>query len=160
MTVGKRIREAREEKGMSRADLVRATGVPYPTLAGLENGDQSSSTQLPAIAEALGVRSQWLASGKGLRNAASVQASHSVRPDFTKLSEAVYLAQQFLKALNKRHDDLLPAELLEDAYAAVETLGDGDGSNVVDLIQFMSRRMQERAGGDGEQQETVATRFG
>jgi hypothetical protein len=96
----------------------------------------------------------------GSSQAASLLSSQSVRPDFTKLSEAVYVAQQFLQILGKQHDDLLPPELLEAAYEAVETLGDGDGSNVVDLMKFMSKRMQERAVDSGDAEKTDAARAG
>lgn len=53
---------------MARAELARRSGVPYPTLAGLENGDQKESTRLPALAEALGVNIRWLQAGKGPRD--------------------------------------------------------------------------------------------
>jgi phage repressor protein C with HTH and peptisase S24 domain len=65
MTIGHRIKQARERLGMSRTDLAKAVDVPYPTLAGIENSDQSSSTKLHAFAKALNVRPEWLESGVG-----------------------------------------------------------------------------------------------
>lgn len=65
MTIGDRIKQARQLKGMTRPQLVEASGVKYPTLAGIENNDQAATTQLPAIAEALGVSIRWLQTGKG-----------------------------------------------------------------------------------------------
>jgi phage repressor protein C with HTH and peptisase S24 domain len=65
MTIGSRIKQARAAAGMTRNDLVKASGVPYPTLAGIENSDQESSTRLHALARALKVRVEWLESGKG-----------------------------------------------------------------------------------------------
>lgn len=65
MTVGERIKDARKARQMSRPELARSAGVKYPTLAGLENDDQSSSTFLPDIAKALGVSLEWLRSGRG-----------------------------------------------------------------------------------------------
>lgn len=50
---------------MSRPKLAEASGVKYPTLAGIENNDQGATTQLPAIADALGVSIRWLQTGKG-----------------------------------------------------------------------------------------------
>lgn len=41
-TVGDRIKQARKARGMSRPELSSASGVKYPTLAGIENADQSS----------------------------------------------------------------------------------------------------------------------
>jgi phage repressor protein C with HTH and peptisase S24 domain len=69
MTIGERIKQVRAELGMSRADLVRAADIPYPTLAGIENSDQGSSTRLHAIAKALRVRPEWLETGKGAKAA-------------------------------------------------------------------------------------------
>lgn len=69
MTLGERIKEVRAQLGMNRADLSRATDIPYPTLAGIENGDQSSSTRLHALAKVLRVRVEWLETGKGPREA-------------------------------------------------------------------------------------------
>lgn len=57
---------------MSRQDLVTRAGVKYPTLAGIENGDQKDSTQLPQIADALSVNVHWLQTGKGPRDASSL----------------------------------------------------------------------------------------
>lgn len=50
---------------MSRNELAALSGIPYPTLAGIENGDQDSSTKLHAIATALRVSVKWLETGKG-----------------------------------------------------------------------------------------------
>jgi len=58
---------------MTRNDLVKASGVPYPTLAGIENSDQGSSTRLHALAKALRVRIEWLETGKGAREATEAQ---------------------------------------------------------------------------------------
>ncbi len=70
MSVGQRITEARKARdNMSRKELAALSGVPYPTLAGIENGDQSSSTALPALAKALKVNALWLATGRGPRDA-------------------------------------------------------------------------------------------
>ncbi len=65
MTIGDRIKLAREHRGMSRPQLAEAAGIKYPTLAGIENNDQSATTRLPSLAEALGVSIRWLETGKG-----------------------------------------------------------------------------------------------
>lgn len=66
-TIGDRIRAVREEKGISRADLARAAGLAYSTLADLENGNSSGTTALHKIAEFLGVRARWFETGRGSR---------------------------------------------------------------------------------------------
>ena len=70
MTIGDRIKEARQLRGLSRPQLAEAAKIKYPTLAGIENNDQTGTTQLPQIAEALGVSIRWLQTGKGPRDAA------------------------------------------------------------------------------------------
>lgn len=64
-TIGMRIKWARGKRGMTRPELAEKSGVPYATLAGIENDDQTSSTRLPAIARALLARIEWLENGKG-----------------------------------------------------------------------------------------------
>lgn len=54
---------------MKRTELSEAADIKYPTLSGLENGDQHESTKLPAIAKALGVSPHWLQTGKGRMDA-------------------------------------------------------------------------------------------
>lgn len=72
MTLGDRIKQARKLRNMSRPQLAEASGVKYPTLAGIENNDQPSSTQLPELAAALRVNVLWLQTGKGPRDAEGV----------------------------------------------------------------------------------------
>lgn len=65
-TLAERLRAARIEKGWSKAELRRRSGVRSPsTLTELENGHVFETSQLPAIAEALGVEAVWLQTGKG-----------------------------------------------------------------------------------------------
>lgn len=69
MTLGQRIREARRLREMSRPELSKRSGVAYPTLSGIENDDQPSTTKLPELARALRVNVDWLKTGKGERDA-------------------------------------------------------------------------------------------
>lgn len=45
---------------MSRGELAKLTGIPYSTLAEIENNEQKSSTKLHKIAAGLGARIEWL----------------------------------------------------------------------------------------------------
>lgn len=93
MTIGTRIRQARKaQDNMSRTELARRTNIPYPTLAGIENGDQGSSTRLHAIAEALGVTVSWLETGKGPRSE-SVASAESGWADITGYAQSVGLGK-------------------------------------------------------------------
>jgi len=102
MTIGERIKKARKARNnMKRTELSQATGIPYPTLAGIENGDQESSTQLHNIAKALGVRVEWLEKGKGSMEGPEASpggVSQSLRLDPEKLAETA-------KALRERYEE-------------------------------------------------------
>lgn len=65
ITIGDRIKAERAAQDIERKDLAALCKIPYPTLAGIENGDQASSTRLHAIAAALRVNIGWLETGKG-----------------------------------------------------------------------------------------------
>ncbi|NJC47348.1 UNVERIFIED_ORG: phage repressor protein C with HTH and peptisase S24 domain [Xanthomonas campestris] len=91
MTIGDRIKQARLSRGMTRPQLSEAAGVKYPTLAGIENNDQTGTTQLPALAEALNVNVRWLQTGKGPRDLGDPDQAESDWADVTGYSQAVGL---------------------------------------------------------------------
>jgi phage repressor protein C with HTH and peptisase S24 domain len=63
-TIGTRIRAEREAQRISRNDLAKAAGIAPTTLSNLELGLSKSSTALHKIAARLGVRTDWLETGK------------------------------------------------------------------------------------------------
>ena len=60
-----RLKETREELGLTQAELARAAGVSQGTIGNLESGIRKSARQQLAIAAALHVDLGWLISGKG-----------------------------------------------------------------------------------------------
>lgn len=64
-TIGERIRETRDDQKVSRHDLARVSGLAYSTIADLENGKSNRTTALHKIAAYLGVRAEWLETGRG-----------------------------------------------------------------------------------------------
>src|SRR4051812_37064277 len=62
-TIGDRIFKLRKEKGISRGELAKDSGLAYSTLADIENGLQNSSTKLHKVAKRLNVRIEYLESG-------------------------------------------------------------------------------------------------
>lgn len=66
-TWNERLRETRLEQmpKMSQAALARLSGVSQSTIANIEGGRNEGSTFILALAEALGVRAQWLKDGTG-----------------------------------------------------------------------------------------------
>lgn len=63
-TIGTRIRAEREAQGVSRNDLAKSAGIAPTTLSNLELGLSKSSTALHKIAARLGVRTDWLETGR------------------------------------------------------------------------------------------------
>ena len=66
-TVGKRIKEARKVEGISRSQLARMAGIPYSTLAEIENERTKETARIAVIASALGWNALYLSEGKGLK---------------------------------------------------------------------------------------------
>lgn len=64
-SLGARVAYWRKQRGWSRPELAKRARIPYSTLAGIEDGDQQSSTKVPEIAAALGLNPIYLASGRG-----------------------------------------------------------------------------------------------
>lgn len=67
---GRRVREARIERGLSVVRLARLAGLGRQTLINVEAGHAGGGLALAAaasLADALGVRRGWLAFGEGLR---------------------------------------------------------------------------------------------
>ncbi|WP_093534239.1 helix-turn-helix transcriptional regulator [Stenotrophomonas rhizophila] len=63
-TIGTRIRTEREAQRVSRNDLAKSAGIAPTTLSNLELGLSKSSTALHKIAARLGVRTDWLETGR------------------------------------------------------------------------------------------------
>ena len=59
--IGKRIRKARKEKGLSQLELAEATGLSVPFISNVENGKQTMNIKaLISISDALGVSADWI----------------------------------------------------------------------------------------------------
>jgi len=75
MSLAKRLKEAREDRGWSKAELKREAKLnSASTLTELENGAITESPQIPAIANALGVEVMWLKYGKGKKHPSPASA--------------------------------------------------------------------------------------
>ncbi|MBA4285446.1 MAG: hypothetical protein C0434_07935 [Xanthomonadaceae bacterium] len=76
MSLGKRLKEAREKAGYSQAALARKAGVSQPVISDIESGEQTETRKLAQLAKALNVTAEWLGSGRGGRT----DADANVRP--------------------------------------------------------------------------------
>jgi len=63
--LGERLREARDLAGLSQKQLEARSGLSQKTISKIEIGKQDKSTQVLRLAQACGVRVEWLASGEG-----------------------------------------------------------------------------------------------
>lgn len=130
-TVGDRIKEARRVRGMSRPELAEAARVKYPTLAGIENNDQAGTTQLPQIAEALGVSPKWLQTGRGPMEGAAASNDDSDWADIDGYAQAIGLgggpeAQEYAEThrLKFRAESLARKRLRPNSLAVMYGKGD------------------------------------
>lgn len=89
-TLGTRIRAEREEQGISRAELARFAGIAPTTLSDLELGLSKSTTALHKIAQRLGVRPEWLETGRGAKEQGAQPAEDDYE-NVTGYSQAVGL---------------------------------------------------------------------
>ena len=159
-TVGQRIVKAREALGWKRPKLAEEAGVPYPTLAGLENGDQQSSTHIPTIAAATGVSALWLATGKGaMKPTGGVAASQSTRPDPAIIIQTLDFLEEAFKGLRKEFDLRNEADLFADAYEwLAEDDRPVDQRNLADFTAWQAKRQAAVTGGEDEDQGRGTTR--
>lgn len=72
--MGARLREAREAKGMTQAELARAIGVETPSYWRYESGGQQPGGEsLAALCRTLGVTAEWVMFGEAPESGARVE---------------------------------------------------------------------------------------
>lgn len=64
-TLADRLTKAMNDSGMTQGALAKASGVAQPTIWRLTSGNARGSTKIVEIANALGVRVEWLSTGEG-----------------------------------------------------------------------------------------------
>jgi SOS-response transcriptional repressor LexA len=80
MAMGARLKEVLEQPGRpSQAELARLTGVDEATISAIIQRDSERSKYATAIAAALHIRSHWLVTGEGPRDAENVEEHPSAR---------------------------------------------------------------------------------
>jgi len=65
MSLGQRLKQAREKTGLSQRGLAKRSGLSQQLISKLENGLVESTTEVFRFAEVLGINPRWLATGKG-----------------------------------------------------------------------------------------------
>ena len=89
MNIGKRIREARLERGISQKKLANAVGIKQPTLSELETGESKSTTNIAKFAAVLGVNPLWLETGKGNKYNGSSSNSENKAKNLIEIRKGV-----------------------------------------------------------------------
>ena len=64
-TLADRLNYAMHEMGMSQGQLAKAANMAQPTIWRITSGNARGTTKIVEIANALGVRSEWLSNGTG-----------------------------------------------------------------------------------------------
>ncbi|MBB3004408.1 phage repressor protein C with HTH and peptisase S24 domain [Paraburkholderia tropica] len=67
-TFGDRVREKREELGMSQEGLGKAAGISQSTIAQIERGRNQGTKHILSLARALGVDAEWLETGRDAKH--------------------------------------------------------------------------------------------
>lgn len=159
MTIGTRIKDVRDERGITRPQLAKLTGIPYPTLAGIENDDQSGSTRLHAIAKALRVNVEWLESGTGPKEAASQPASQSVsrpvRLDPEIVRDVAQALQETYAELGLVYSITAEPELFAEFYERAVALGSVESRSNLVWLGTRIRKGEARQGAESEQSKGV-----
>ncbi len=154
LTVGDRIKQARKLRGMTRPQLAAAADIKYPTLAGIENGDQASSTQIPAIAAALGVRPEWLQTGRKPMDALADLPSQPARLDPEIVAGSFKILRAAFEHKGKSYNPELDPDLFVFTYQFLqEQEGEASPGNLIDFGQRLAERMQAKEisnGGTGK----------
>jgi len=65
MTLGERLKRAREYAGLTQKELEQRSGVLQQMISKVENGYQETSAYIVELAVACGVRPEWLGMGQG-----------------------------------------------------------------------------------------------
>lgn len=121
-TIGSRIKQVREELGLTQSDLAKRIGAAQSTIGSLESGARNQPRKLISIAAALGVSAEWLETGRGTKEAhpqplTAGNAHHNLRP---------------VRAWDNE-DELPPAEyFFIPAYELKVSCGDGSIAFEVD----------------------------
>lgn len=115
-TLGQRIRELRELRGISRKDCADRAGLAYSTLADLENGASDSTRKLHKLAEVLTTTTRWLEKEQGPRDAGIGTDPQTGKPiasgrDLAELRIALSMTIQALTASRPDAGESLAAAL-------------------------------------------------
>lgn len=151
-TIGERVRRIRDAKAITRKELARRAGLSYTGLASLEAGKAKSTTKLHRIADVLGVRADYLATGKSHAHATDDDGPQPVRLDAERVAELVTVMTERWHKEGRTLDlrDEATAERFVEAYEAFAHMKEqGTPDNVVAFSMILARSPQGAKDGPG-----------
>lgn len=134
-----------------QSELARELGMSPQRLNNWESRGISQEGANLVQAE-LGINSTWILTGNGEMVVAghaptSERMSQSQRPDFGKVSGAVYVLRRYLAIVGDPEEWVTDPVLLEVAYEIVHAFGrDVAPDNVIDLTQALAERLRHQGG--------------
>ena len=144
MSLGARLKLARDRAGLTQQQLQIQCGVSQKTISKIERGDQAVSTATVQLAQACGVRPEWLAAGEEPMLPGAAHAIEQVRAVYAALSkDAVEIARQW-QNLPKKQRDRLREQLTVETAAAKVRRRQGVAANVVKRRAKFEKRSRRR----------------
>ncbi len=118
MSFGARLKQARDRAGLTQQELQVSSGVSQKTISKIERGDQMVSTATVQLAQACGVRPEWLAAGEEPVLPGAAHTLQQNRSVYATLSEdAIEIAKQWQNLPKKQRDRLRDQLMIETAAA-------------------------------------------
>jgi transcriptional regulator with XRE-family HTH domain len=144
MSFGTRLKQARDRAGLTQQQLQIHSGVSQKTISKIERGDQTVSTAGVQLAQACGVRPEWLVAGEEPMLPGAAHAIEQIRAVYAALSkDAVEIAKQW-QDLPKKQRDRLREQLSVETAAAKVRRRQGVAANVVKRRAKFEKRSRRR----------------
>lgn len=101
MTIAERLKQARDELGLTQIQLAAKAAVTQSTIANIENGIRKRPRDLVNLAKALNVDPAWLESGKGIKFPTYPPTEAGIEHHTSDGPSSAYNIKQALEVLEK-----------------------------------------------------------
>lgn len=144
--LGDRVKAARQDAGLSQADLARRVGISQASLAALEKGATRNPKHLVQLANALGLDPTWLLTGTGRAIAGVAFTSHNIfevgGKEYTSIQRYDASVSAGAGSIIDEHAESLGGHLVETQWLRALTLAAPDylcilrcaGDSMVDTL--------------------------
>lgn len=119
-TFGERVRNSRQERGLSQETLAKLSGLRQSTISNIETGRNASSSEIVALARALRKHPDWLSDEIGPEDADSVEAVHEPHADYIAVRRATLKLSAGVSgyAIDYHNDDAEPLFFRADWFGS------------------------------------------